>query len=57
VPQSTVDGEGNPVTIVGKGMELIIDPIGGVCDYRGDIRVEEGGILTVAPGKVLNIHH
>jgi hypothetical protein len=56
VPESALDREGNRITIVRRGMELIIDPIGGICDYNGEIRVEQGGILTVAPGKLLKIH-
>lgn len=62
VPESSVNEDGIPVTVIHKGMELIIDPNDtvypanrGVCEYTGKIIVEPGGILTVMPGKTLRI--
>ena len=45
----------NSETIISDGMEVIINPPAGVCNYIGKITLQPGGKLTVETGKILNI--
>jgi hypothetical protein len=45
----------NSETIISNGMEVIINPSSGACNYIGIITLQTGGKLTVPAGKKLNI--
>lgn len=44
-----------PLMPIKLGMEVIINPSGGLCIYIGDIILQSGGILRVEAGKTLHV--
>lgn len=44
-----------PPSIITAGMEVIINPVSGECNFSGPLNILPGGKLTIAPGKKLNV--